>query len=75
MNLSFLHVNKCVVIKVAAVSTKENYLIVESGGTTYGGELVHGFKPPESIHKPGWCVMDYPFQWYIEVGISRLLLC
>ena len=36
--------------QVAFMSMEENYLIVDSGGAAYGGELDYGFKPTVSIH-------------------------
>ena len=65
---------KCAVIKVAVMSTNENDLIVEKGGSAYIGELGHGFKPHISIHIHRCCVMDCTVQWDFEVDISGLIL-
>ena len=59
---------------ITIVSIKEEYLIVDRGGTAYGGELGHGLKPPVSIHVARWCVMDCPVQWYVVMEILGLLL-
>ena len=56
------------------VSIKEEYPIVDRGGTTYVGELGHVLKPPVSIHVARWCVMDYPVQWGVVMDILGLLL-
>ena len=62
------------VIKVTVMSIKEKYLIVDRVGTTYVGELGHGFKPPVYIHIPRWYVMNCPFQWDFEVDILGVLI-
>ena len=49
--------------EMTIVSIKEEYLIVDRGGTAYVGELGHGLKPPISIHAARWCVMDCPVKW------------
>ena len=41
-----LHITQFMFIGVDVMSTKENYLIVDSGGSAYGGELGRGFKQP-----------------------------
>ena len=69
-----LQVIKGTTIKVAIMSIKENYFIVDRGGSVDSGEFGNGFKPPISIHLPGWCVMDYPIYWDSEVQILELLL-
>ena len=56
------------------VSIKEEYLIVDRGGTTYVGELGHGLKSPVSIHVAIWCVMDFPVQWYVVMEILGVFL-
>ena len=56
------------------LSTKEEYLIVDRGGTAYVGELGHGLKPPVSIHVSRWCAMDYPVQWDVVMDILGVLL-
>ena len=38
------------VVKVIIVSIKEEYLIVDSGGAEFVGELGHGLNSPVSIH-------------------------
>ena len=65
---------KCAVIKVAVISIEDNYLIFYREGAAYVGELGHGFNPPASIHISRWCVMDFPDQWNVEVGIFGVLL-
>ena len=37
LNVFFLYVTKCAAIEVAVISTKENDLIVDTEGATYGG--------------------------------------
>ena len=37
LNVSYLHVTKCAVVEVSAISTKENYFIVDGGGAAYVG--------------------------------------
>ena len=56
------------------VSIEEEYLIVDRGGTTYVGELVHGLKPLVYIHVARWCVMDCPVQWDVLMDILGVLL-
>ena len=56
------------------VSIKEDYLIVDRGGTVYVGELGHGLKPPVSIHVARWCVMDCTVQWGVVINILGVLL-
>ena len=56
------------------VSVKEEYLIVDRGGTTYVGELGHGLMPPVSIHVAIWCVMDCPVRWGVVIEILGVLL-
>ena len=53
---------------------KEYFLIVDRGGAVYVGESGHGYKPPVSIHISRGCVMNCPFQWYVEVEILIVLL-
>ena len=52
-------------VEATIMSIKEEYLIVDSGGATYVGELGHDLKPHVSIHAARWCVMDCPVQWYV----------
>ena len=61
------------VFEVTFLSIKEKYLIFERGENAYFGELGHVFKPLVSIHIPKWFVMDYPFQFNVEVNIFGLL--
>ena len=56
------------------MSINEKYMIFYMGGTAYVGRLGHGFKPHISIFIPIWCVMDCPFQWYVEVEILVVLI-
>ena len=56
------------------VSIKEEYPIVDRGGTAYVGELGHSLKPPVSIHVVRWCVMECPVQWDVVMEILGLLL-
>ena len=56
------------------VSIKEEYLIVDRGGTAYVGKLGHGLKPPVSIHVARWCVVDCPVQWNIVMEILGVFL-
>ena len=56
------------------VSIEEEYMIVESGGTAYVGELGHGLKPPVSIYVARWCVMDCPVQWDVVMEILGVLV-
>ena len=65
---------QCAVIKVAAMSIEENYLVVDRGCAAYFVELGHGFKPPASINISRWCVVYFTVQWYVEVEIFKLLL-
>ena len=74
MNILALHVTKCVIIKVAVMSIKENDFVVDSGGATYGGELGHEFKTLVSIYIPRWFVMYYPIQYSVELKILGVLL-
>ena len=39
LDILVLHVTKCAFVEVDVMSTKENHLIVDSGGTAYGREL------------------------------------
>ena len=75
LDVLVLHITKCEFIKVAVMYIEENYFIVDSGGTAYGGELGRVFKPPVSIHIHRCYVVEYPVQWDIEVEILGLLLC
>ena len=52
LDILAFHVAKCVVVEVAAMFTKENYFIVDSGGAAYGRELGHIFNKTVSIHIP-----------------------
>ena len=74
MDVLVLHISKYAVVKVYVMFTKANYLIVDSGGAAYSGELVHGFKSPISIHIYVWCVVYYPVQWAVDVGILIVFL-
>ena len=65
---------KCAVIKVDAMSIKENHFIIDRGGAAYIGVLGYGFKPPVSIHIHIWCVMNCPVQWNVKVDIFGLIL-
>ena len=56
------------------VFIKEDYLIVESRGAAYVGELSHGLKPPISIHVARWCVMEFPVQWGVVMEILVVLI-
>ena len=56
------------------MSIKEKYLIVDKEGTEYIGELGHIFNPLIYIHIHRRCVMEFPVQWDVEVGILGLLL-
>ena len=56
------------------VSTEEDYLIVDRGGTAYVGELGHGLKPPIFIHVAIWCVMDCLVQCDVVMDILGVLL-
>ena len=60
--------------EITIVSIEEEYLNVYRGGTTYVIELVHGLKPPVSIHVARRCVMDCPVQWDVVMEILGLLL-
>ena len=62
------------VVEVNTVSIKEEYLIVDRGGTTYVGELDYGLKPPVSIQVSRWCVMDCPIQWDVVMEVLGVLL-
>ena len=62
------------IAEITIVSIKEEYLIVDRGGTTYVRELGHGLKPPVSIHVARWCVMDCPVQWYVVMEILGVIL-
>ena len=57
------------------ISIDESYLIVDRVGDTYGGELGRVFKPPVSIHKTRYCLMDCPVQWDFKVEILGVILC
>ena len=70
-----LHVTKVTVIEVDVLSVEENYFIVDSEGAAYSGDYSHGFNAPLYIHIHGWCVVDYPVQWYVEVETLVVLLC
>ena len=59
---------------MTTVSIKEEYLIVDRGGTTYVGELGQGLKPPVSIHVARECVMDCPVSWDVVMEILGVLL-
>ena len=61
-------------MKMSIVSIKEDYLIVDRGGTAYVGELGHGLKPPVSIHVAIWCVMYCPVQWDVVMKILVLFI-
>ena len=56
------------------MSIEEDYLIVDRGGAAYVGDLVHGLKPPVSIHAYRWCVVEYTVQWYVVMEILVVLL-
>ena len=56
------------------VYIEEEYLIVDRGGTTYVGELVHGLNPPVSIHVARWCVINCPLKWDVVMEILGVLL-
>ena len=56
------------------MSIEEEYMIVDSGGSAYFGELGHGLKPPVSIHLSIWCVIDCPVQWNVVMEILGVLL-
>ena len=73
MDVLVLHVIKYADVEVDAIPTKENYLIVDSGGDAYGRDLGHGFKTTISIHIPRWCVMYYPVQWDVELETLGLI--
>ena len=56
------------------MSIEEKYLIVDRRGSIFVGEMVHGFKPPVSIHISIWCVMECTVQWDVEVKILGVIL-
>ena len=56
------------------MSTKEK-LVVDRVGAAYSEELYHGCMPSVSIHMPGWCELEFPVQWYVEVKIFGVILC
>ena len=64
-----MHLCQGVVIEVTIMSTKEDCLIVDRGGTTSIGKLGHGLKTHVSI-----CVVDFPVQWDIVMDIFGVLL-
>ena len=49
------------------------YLIFDSGGSAWGGELGRGFHPSLSIFIPGWFVLDYKDQWNVYLEILKEL--
>ena len=53
------------------MSIEEDYPIVDRGGAAYVGDLVHGLKPPVSIHAYRWCVVEYTVQWYVDGDLGR----
>ena len=59
---------------MSIVSIKEEYLIVDRGGTAYVVELGHGLNPPVSIHVARWCVMECPVQWDVVMEIFGVIL-
>ena len=56
------------------MSTKEDYIIVDRGGTASVGELFHGLKPPVSLHVSRWFVVEFTVQWDSVMEILGLLL-
>ena len=50
------------------VSIKEDFRIVDRGGSTFVGELFHGLNMPVSIHVSRWCVVECPVQWDVVNG-------
>ena len=72
MNILALHVTKCEFIKVAVMSIKENGLVVDIGGPTYGRELGHDFKTLINIYISGWFVVDYPISDIRQASLIRL---
>ena len=68
------HLCQGALFEMTILSIEEEYLIVDRGGTVYVGELVHGLKPPVSLHVARWCVMDFPFQWDVVMEILGVIL-